>query len=223
VIGRDNGKGGNICGNKIFLFADSYVTQPDGSFGGFVSNSVAVDKGMGPKTGDPIMLNDKIGGWADDSFLLRGFVPFTTAEASYNYNSHGHRFAVWPETGLIPYNSDSALVYAPVEYIDMSVVPATFSYTGATLMEITVPGIGGPHAERIAPMLFEAGQSPELEWGTIGGLRSWGQSGPGGKDGSVYIFGNPQRGGLYLARTDYASVADSSSVRVPSWMRYKLY
>ena len=49
----------------------------------------------------------------------------------------------------------------------------------------------------------------EVQWGSIGGIRSWGSSGVGGTDGRVYLFGLTSAG-LLLARTSPASVVDRS-------------
>ena len=91
----------------------------------------------------------------------------------------------------------------------MDTKAAVFTYTGTTLLTITAGGKGGPVATRVNKKIFDEN---EVEWGCAGGIRSWGASGIGGDDGSVYLFGNVN-GGILLARTSPGNVADRDSVR----------
>lgn len=216
-LSRDGGKGGLLNGAHMFIFCDtgSYSTTTDntnGNFLGFVSSSVATDTGMNALFGDPIYLQDGIGGWSDNVGRMRGFSPLTQGEQSYNLamQGKGQRYAIWPESSIIPLNSQSALLYAPIVYdnVDMTTKAATFTYTGATLLTLTADNQAGPVATRTVDRLFE---EDEVEWGCVGGIRSWGLSGIGGNDGTVYIFGNV-RGGILLAKTTPDSVADRNSV-----------
>ena len=93
---------------------------------------------------------------------------------------------------------------------------AKFTYTGAALLEITAGGKGGPIANRVKDILFER---DEVEWGCAGGIRSWGPSGIGGNDGSVYVFGAVSDG-ILLARTGSNTTADRESVGVSQHMAF---
>lgn len=84
---------------------------------------------------------------------------------------------------------------------------AAYPLVGVTLSTVTTPGIGGPVANRIAPLMWGAN---DVEWGTVGGIRSWGPSGPGGSDGSVYVFGATSNG-LLLAKVAPANVGNLAS------------
>lgn len=216
-LSRDGGRGGYLNGQHLFLFCDtgSYTTTtPDknGDFLGFVSSSVAVDTGMNGLEGKPLNIQDGIGAWNDDSGRMRSFAPLTQGEQSYNQamQGKGQRYAIWPESSIIPLDADTAIIYAPIVYdnVNMDTKAAVFSYTGTTLLSITVPGKGGPVAERVAKKIFE---KDEIEWGCSGGIRSWGPSGIGGTDGKVYVFGNT-RAGLLFGRTSPQDIADHDSV-----------
>lgn len=216
-LSRDGGRGGYLNGQHLFLFCDtgSYTTTtPDdnGKFLGFVSSSVAVDTGMNGLKGKPLNIQDGIGVWSDDAGRMRSFAPLTEGEESYNQvmQGKGQRYAIWPEASIIPLDADTAIIYAPIVYdnVNQDTKAAVFSYTGSTLLSITIPGKGGPVAERVTKKLFEA---DEIEWGCSGGIRSWGPSGVGGTDGRVYVFGNI-RGGLLLGRTSPQEIADHDSV-----------
>jgi len=209
-LSRDGGKGGWLNCQNIFVFADTGSYSPSGQFNGFVSSSVAVDVGLNGADNKALRLQDPIGEWSDDAGRQRGFVPLTEAELAYNLamQGNGHRVALWPESSLIPYDESHSLMYVPIVYDHHPHNGhATFTYVGTTLIKVHVSE-AGPVAERIAPMLFT---SKEVEWGGIGGIRSYGTSGPGGKDGKVYIFGNGI-GGLLLARVDYGKITDRSAV-----------
>ena len=221
-LSRDGGKGGIINGEHLFVFCDtgSYSTTTDntnGNFLAFVSSSVATDVGMYALYGNPIHLQDGIGEWSDNVGRMRGFSPLTAGEQGYNLamQGNGQRYAIWPEASLIPLDSQNSLLYAPIVYdnVDETTGTATFTYTGATLLTVTAGNTAGPSAERTVDRLFE---ETEVEWGCVGGIRSWGPSGIGGSDGTVYIFGNVA-GGLLLAKTTPDSVADRNSVRLFSF------
>lgn len=205
-LSRDGGRGGHLNGQHLFLFCDTglYTTptsSSNGDFLGFVPSSVAVDVGMNGLQGKALNLQDGIGAWSDDAGRMRSFAPLTEGEQSYNLamQAAGQRYAVWPESSIILLDSETAIIYAPIIYdnVNRATNEAVFTYTGATLLSITANGKGGPVAERVVKKLY--GQD-EVEWGCAGGIRSWGPSGIGGRDGKVYIFGNVQ-GGLLLGRT----------------------
>ena len=224
-ISRDGGRGGQLNGQHLFIFCDtgSYSTTTSteqGDFLGFVSSSVAVDTGMHALSGNPINLKDGIGQWSDEAGRMRGLAPLTTGELQYNLamQGDGQRYAVWPEASIIPLDATNALVYAPIIYdeVNMDTREAKFTYTGATLLEISVGGKSGPVAKRVKDVLFER---DEVEWGCAGGIRSWGPSGIGGDDGSVYVFGAVNHG-ILLARTSPHTTADRDSVSTPGWSGY---
>ncbi len=216
-LSRDGGQGGYLNGQHLFIFSDtgSYSTTTsttDGKFLGFVSSSVSVDVGMNGLQGKALTLKDGMGQWSDDVGRMRGFAPLTQGEQSYNkaMQGKGQRYAIWPESSIIPLNNESALLYAPIVYTNVNhqTKKAVFTYTGSTLLSVTAGGMGGPVATRTVDKIFE---QHELEWGCSGGIRSWGASGIGGTDGKVYVFGN-NRGGLLLSRTSASRVADRDSV-----------
>lgn len=217
-LSRDGGRGGHLNGQHLFLFCDTglYTTptlSSNGDFLGFVPSSVAVDVGMNGLQGKSLNLQDGIGAWSDDAGRMRSFAPLTEGEQSYNLamQAAGQRYAVWPESSIILLDSETAIIYAPIIYdnVNRATNEAVFTYTGATLLSITANGKGGPVAERIVKKLY--GQD-EIEWGCAGGIRSWGPSGIGGRDGKVYIFGNVQ-GGLLLGRTLPDAIANHDMVR----------
>lgn len=216
-ISRDGGRGGYLNGQHLFVFCDTGAyTAPtdysDGNFLGFVSSSVAVDTGLNGLAGQALALEDGIGQWRDDVGRMRGFSPMTQGEQGYNLamQGNGQRYAVWPESSLIPLDATTSILYAPVVYDNVNMVTraAVFTYTGAALLTVTAGGRGGPIATRTVDKLF--GQD-DVEWGCVGGIRSWGPSGVGGTDGKVYLFGKVA-GGLLLARTSHDSIADLDSV-----------
>ena len=216
-LSRDGGKGGMLNGEHLFVFCDTGSYSPptstaDGNFLGFVSSSVAIDVGMNGLSGKALDLQDGIGEWSDNVGRMRGFAPLTTAETAYNeaVQGNGQRYAVWPESSIIPLDATTAVIFAPIVYdsVNMATKAAVFTYTGSTLLTITAGGKGGPIAQRTVNKIFD---QDEVEWGCSGGIRSWGASGVGGDDGNVYLFGNVA-GGLLLARTAAASVGDRDSV-----------
>ena len=219
-LSRDGGRGGFVNGQHLFVFCDtgSYsmtTTTTNGKFLGFVSSSVAIDVGMNGLTGQPLNLQDGIGEWSDDTGRQRGFAPLTQGEQSYNQalQGNGQRYAVWPESSIIPLDATTGLLYAPIVYdnVNRATKIAVFTYTGVTLLTITAGGRGGPVAQRTVDKIFD---QDEIEWGCAGGIRSWGQSGIGGDDGSIYVFGNVA-GGILAGRTSPANVGDRSSVSRP--------
>ena len=216
-LSRDGGKGGMLNGEHLFVFCDTGSYSPpsstvNGNFLGFVSSSVAVDVGMNGLNGQALDLQDGIGEWSDNVGRMRGFAPLTTGEEAYNeaVQGNGQRYAIWPESSIIPLNATTAIIYAPIVYdnVNMATKAAVFTYTGSTLLTITTGGKSGPIAERSVNKIFE---QDEVEWGCSGGLRSWGTSGIGGDDGNVYLFGNVA-GGLLVARTSATVVGDRDSV-----------
>lgn len=216
-LSRDGGRGGFVNGQHLFIFCDtgSYSTTTattNGDFLGFVSSSVAIDVGMNGLMGKPLNLQDGIGEWSDSSGRQRGFAPLTQGEQSYNQalQGNGQRYAVWPESSIIPLDATTGLLYAPIVYdnVNRATNVAVFTYTGNTLLTITAGGKGGPIAQRTVDKIFD---QDEIEWGCSGGIRSWGSSGIGGDDGYVYVFGNIA-GGILAARTSPANVGDRSSV-----------
>lgn len=216
-LSRDGGRGGFINGQHLFVFCDtgSYTATTEttnGNFLGFVSSSVAIDVGMNGLNGQPLNLQDGIGEWSDDTGRQRGFSPLTEGEQSYNQalQGNGQRYAVWPESSIIPLDATTGILYAPIVYdnVNRATNVAVFTYTGATLLTITAGGRGGPVAQRTVDKIFD---QDEIEWGCAGGIRSWGPAGIGGDDGFVYIFGNIGNG-ILVGRTSPASVGDRSSV-----------
>lgn len=216
-LSRDGGKGGMLNGEHLFVFCDTGSYSPptstvNGNFLGFVSSSVAIDVGMNGLSGEALDLQDGIGEWSDNAGRMRGFAPLTTGEIAYNeaVQGNGQRYAIWPESSIIPLDATTAIIYAPIVYdnVNMGTKAALFTYTGSTLLTITTGSKGGPIAERSVDKIFE---QDEVEWGCAGGLRSWGTSGVGGDDGNVYLFGNVA-GGLLVARTSAATVGDRDSV-----------
>lgn len=215
-LSRDGGKGGYLKGQHLFVFCDtaSFTTTSsthNGDFVGFVSNSVAIDVDMNGLQGQPLTLKDGIGQWNDSVGRLRGFAPMTTGEETFNerMSDRGGRFAVWPESSLIPIDKDSAILYANLIYdkSDADAQSTSLTYLGNTLLKITAGDAFGPTASRIVKRLFREG---EIAWGSLGGVRSWGPSGIGGTDGQVYLFGKADHGVL-LARCKPSSLADRSN------------
>ena len=216
-LSRDGGKGGMLNGEHLFIFCDTGSYSPpssivDGNFLGFVSSSVAIDVGMNGLSGKALRLQDGIGEWSDNVGRMRGFAPLTSGELAYNeaLQGNGQRYAIWPESSIIPLDATTGIIYAPIVYddVNMATKAAVFTYTGSTLLTITTAGKGGPVAERGVKKMFH---QDEVEWGCAGGLRSWGASGIGGDDGQVYLFGNVA-GGLLVARTSPSAIDDRDSV-----------
>ena len=216
-LSRDGGKGGYLNGQHLFIFCDtgSYANTTEdsnGEFLGFVSSSVAIDIGMNGLEGKPLHLQDGIGQWSDQDGRMRGFSPLTSGEMGYNLadQANGQRYAIWPQASLILLDAESAVLFAPIVYdnVNRATEQASFTYTGTTLLTITVNDMSGPVAERTVDRIFNEN---EVEWGCVAGIRSWGPSGVGGIDGKLYIFGEVE-GGLLLARTGHDTVADRDSV-----------
>ena len=216
-LSRDGGKGGVLNGEHLFIFCDTGSYTPpsstdNGEFLGFVSSSVAIDVGMNGLGGKALDLQDGIGEWSDSAGRMRGFAPLTSGELAYNLalQGNGQRYAIWPESSFIPLDATTGIIYAPIVYdnVNMATKATVFTYTGSTLLSITTGGKGGPIAERSVNKIF---YQDEVEWGCVGGLRSWGASGIGGDDGKVYLFGNVA-GGLLVGRTSPTTVDDRDSV-----------
>lgn len=220
-LSRDGGRGGHLNGQHLFLFCDtgsytSTTSSENGDFLGFVSSSVAVDVGMNGLSGNALNIQDGIGQWSDDAGRLRGFAPLTEGEQSYNQvmQGKGQRYAIWPEASLIPLDAQTGILYAPIIYdnVNEDTKATVFTYTGTTLLSITISSKGGPVAERAVKKIFDEN---DVEWGCSGGIRSWGSSGVGGSDGKVYVFGNI-KGGLLLGRSSPQNIADRDSASSPS-------
>ncbi|KAL8715326.1 MAG: hypothetical protein Q9225_006409 [Loekoesia sp. 1 TL-2023] len=226
-LSRDGGRGGFINGQHLFLFCDtgSYsrtTLAQNGDFLDFVSSSVAVDVGMNALSGNPIHLQDGIGEWSDNVGRQRGFAPLTQGEQAYNIamQGQGQRYAVWIESSIIPLDAETGIIYAPIVYDNVNMITraANFTYTGNTLLTITAGGRGGPVAQRPVRKLFD---QDEPEWGVAGGLRSWGPSGIGGRDGKVYLFGGVS-GGMLMARVAADSIDNRDAYEYwtgSSWSR----
>ena len=209
-LSRDGGKGGEINGTHVFIFCDTAVFQ-NGNMVGFVSSSVATDAGFSGQAGKPLSLVDHIGEWQDDAGRMRGLAPMTTAEEAFNVamSGNGYRYAVWPESSLIPLNQTHSLLYASLVYdrVDMETQAAYFTQIGNTLLVVSIDATYGPAATRTVNQMFTEN---EVAWGSLGGFRSWGSSGIGGTDGHVYLFGSIEEGVL-LARTTPDGIADRTS------------
>lgn len=217
-LSRDGGKGGELDGHRIFIFCDtaSFTTTNEthkGDMVGFMSSSVAIDENWNGIMGKPLSLVDGIGQWNDDVGRLRGYSPMTYGEESFNIalSGQGYRYAVWPMSSIIPLNKTHALQYAALVYaeVNMATQEAKFTTLGNTLLTVYLDENYGPSAERTVKRLFNQG---EVNWGTIGGVRSWGSEGIGGMNGKVYVFGQTPQGVL-VARTEPGRVADRDSVR----------
>lgn len=209
-LSRDGGKGGCINGTRVFIFCDTATFQ-DGNMNGFVSSSIAVDNSLNGVSGEAIVLVDQIGEWQDDVGRMRGLGPMTTGEEAFNVqlSGQGYRYAVWPESSPILLNQTHALLYASLVYdeVDMNTQAANFTTLGNTLLVVSIDPVYGPAAQRVVSQLFRENEVP---WGSLGGLRSWGQSGVGGMDGMLYVFGQVD-GGVLVARTNPFGIADRST------------
>ena len=216
-VSRDRRKGGLLNDQHLFIFSDtgSYTSpanlSQEGTFLGFVGSSVATAGNEG-LVSESITLKDGIGEWSDDVRRKRGFVPLTRGEESYNMQmqSQGQRYAVWPESSIIPLDRNNAILYSPIIYddVNMDTQAAAFTYAGTSLLTITAGNLGGPSAQRSAKRIFN---EDEVEWVCAGGIRSWGAMGPGGTDGRVYLFGNI-KSGLLFARVNATDVTSRDSV-----------
>ncbi|KAI9889261.1 MAG: hypothetical protein M1814_005636 [Vezdaea aestivalis] len=215
-LSRDGGKGGYLNGQKIFIFCDtgSYTTTTsttNGNFVGFVASSVTIDVGNNAKFGKALSLQDGAAQWSDDQGRLRGFSPLTQGEHSYNLKmqGQGYRYAVWPESSIIPLNATTALLYSPIVYLEVNMQSKNFkyTYTGSTLLAITAQAPGGPRAVRLVNKLFS---QDEPEWGTIAAIRSYGSSGAGGNDGRLYVFASV-KAGLLVGRVEVGQITNKTS------------
>lgn len=215
-LSRDGGKGGALNGVKMFIFADTGISSPatsnsPGNFEGFVSNSIAIDVGAHGASGKGLAIADGVSEWANDAGGMRGFIPMTAGEQAYNAHNagNGQRYAIWPESSIIPLTNSTAALFAPIVYTNVNYTSgnASFTLVGVTLSTISVSSIGGPVATRVAPLMWGA---TDVQWGCVGGIRSWGASGVGGTDGSVYVFGATLNG-LLLARVAAADIANMAA------------
>lgn len=206
-MSRDGGKGGTINGTRLFIFCDTANFEINPTSGtsqmiGFVSSSVATDDGMNALYGKALKLVDNLGEWQDDVGRMRGFAPMTTGEESFNIDlsGSGYRYAVWPESSLIPLNTSHALLYPALVYdvVDMTTQEAEFHDIGNSVLLVSIDRKYGPVAERPVQQLYKRGQ---ITFGTLGGLRAWGSSGVGGNDGKIYLFGNSDHGVLVASTT----------------------
>lgn len=216
-LSRDGGKGGELDGHHIFVFCDtaSFTTTNEthkGEMVGFASSSVAVEAGSYGVFGMPLRLVDGIGQWNDDVGRMRGYSPMTHGEESFNValSGNGYRYAVWPESSIIPLNKTHALQYASLVYdeVNMGTQDAKFTTIGNTLLTVSVDEKYGPTAERTVKRLFNQG---EVMWGSLGGIRSWSSKGQESIEGKVYLFGGTPQGVL-VARVEAAKAADKTSV-----------
>lgn len=179
-----------------------------------MSNSIAVDVGLNAVKSKPLLIQDGAGEWTNNVGTMRNWVPLTTGEQRYNqlFQNKGQRYGIWPTTSTTALTNDTAVMWAPIIYsnINTTAGTVTFPYVGSTQIFVTVPNaaVGGPVAERTVPMMWG---NNDVEWGCVGGIRSWGPSGVGGTDGKVYIFGVVTNG-LLLARVDATNVKTKSKV-----------
>ncbi|KAJ9609177.1 hypothetical protein H2200_006949 [Cladophialophora chaetospira] len=209
-MSRDGGKGGTINGTHIFVFCDTAIFNDEQGMIGFVSSSVVTDDGMKALDGEPLVLVDNLGEWQDDVGRMRAFAPMTTGEESFNIelSGEGYRYAVWPESSLIPLNASHALLYPALVYdvVDMTTQAAAFNDIGNSVLLVSVDAAYGPHADRVVPQLY---QQDQVAFGTLGGIRIWGPNGTGGNDGHIYLFGRGDNGVL-VARTSPGGFTDLS-------------
>ena len=210
-LSRDGGKGGIINGTHVFIFCDTAIFNPEQGMVGFVSSSVATDDGMKALFDEPLDLVDNIGEWQDDIGRMRGFAPMTIGEESFNIDLSGQgcRYAIWPESSLIPFNASHALLYPTLVYdvVNMNTQAAVFNDIGNSMLLVSVDPVYGPYAKRVVRQLYKQGQVP---FGTLGGIRSWGVSGNGGNDGDIYVFGKGDNGVL-VGRTTPSGYTDLST------------
>ena len=143
----------------------------------------------------------------------------TTGEEAFNValSGDGYRYAVWPETSLIPLNTTHSIQYASLVYdqVNMNTQVVTFTSLGNTLLTVWVDPSYGPAAQQTVNRLFN---QCEVAWGSMGGIQAWGSSGVGSLDGKVYVFGKSETDeGLLLGRTVASGIADRSQVlQLPS-------
>ncbi|KEF58545.1 uncharacterized protein A1O9_06471 [Exophiala aquamarina CBS 119918] len=223
-ISRDGGRGGSINGTQIFVFCDTKSVRIDdtpdsGQLVSFVSSSVATDKGVNALSGNPLELVDNLGEWQDDVGRMRGFAPMTLGEQSYNtaISGSGYRYAIWPDSSLIPFNTSHALLYPTLVFdIDKRIEAPVFNEIGNSVLLVSVDPTYGPVAERTVNQLFKQGQ---IAFGTVGGIRAWGPKGIGANDGYIYLLGQHKGrvnagtsgNGVLVARTTPSGINDLSS------------
>lgn len=200
-ISRDGGRGGKINGTNFFVFCDTstYGQEKDpilGYLNGFVSSSIAVDETLNGLNGKPLHLVNSIGQWQDDVGRMRGWVPMTTGEEAFNIaiSGQGYRYAVWPNSSPTSLNSTHAVMYAPLVYLEVDMQDQSsprYTSLGNTLLLISVDPTYGPHADRLYNQFFTR---PEVDWGSLGGIRAWSSAGPGSPGGDIYLFGEAEQG-----------------------------
>jgi len=203
---RDGGHGGKIGNVTMFVFADTMsfkAPKADGTSGGvtgFVSNSIGVDVGQGPKNGLPLTIQDPIGAMAGPWGNQRNVYPSTTGEIAATGN--GIRYCIWSWSSFVSIDATKSIVYAPLVMINRTGDHAA----GTTLMSFGITSDGQPIVNRKVNRLFGA-DTPQF--GAMFGAR--GCSGYGGK---VYAFGTSLKGpkGLVVGRTDPENVSDATTV-----------
>ena len=73
-----------ISSSFVILTPIPPTSEKNGDFMGFTSSSITTDKEQNAKYGEPLILEDGISNWHDNSRRMRGFVPYTTGEKAYN-------------------------------------------------------------------------------------------------------------------------------------------
>lgn len=211
---RDNGKGGYLNGQQVFQYADTGTLREDEDldFSGFVCSSIAVDGGRNALHGQPPTIVDMPGGFDGSDGYVRGYIENTQGEYAYtvDYEDSGKRYALWPESSITPLDSSRALCWPSIVYINTELDPV-LQTAGNTLTELSIDPVGGPHADRIAREVFGP---DDVQFGTIGGIRSWGPEGEGGMDGWVYALANYNQGffgGMMLARVRPEDAGDRAA------------
>lgn len=200
-ISRDGGRGGKINGTNVFVFCDTstFGEEKDSILGymnGFVSSSVAVDKDMLGISYKPLILENTIGQWQDDVGRMRGWAPMTQGEEAFNtaISGQGYRYAVWPNSSPISLNASHAIIYASLVYLEVDMQDQSsprYTSLGNTLLLIHIDPVYGPHAARLQNQFFT---QDDINWGSLGGVRSWSASGTSDLNGSVYLFGQGDAG-----------------------------
>lgn len=211
-ISRDGGRGGKINGTSVFIFCDTSTFGEErhsvlGYMNGFVSSSVAVDKDMFGISYKPLTLENPIGQWQDDVGRMRGWVPMTEGEEAFNtaISGDGYRYAVWPNSSPISLNASHAVIYASLVYLEVDMQDQSsprYTSLGNTLLLVHIDPVYGPHAARLQNQFFTQN---EVNWGSLGGIRSWSASGTSDLNGSMYLFGQGSAGILVakVAATDF--------------------
>jgi hypothetical protein len=86
-------------------------------------------------------------------------------------SGNGYRYAVLPETSLIPFSKTHSIQYASLVYdeVNMTAQAATFTSLGNTLLTVWVDPTYGPVAQRTANRLFN---QDEAAWGSASGIQA---------------------------------------------------